>query len=417
MKKMFSILVTLLLSISVFAQAPQKMSYQAVIRNTSNQLVVNKTVGMKISILQASVSGTLVYSETQTPTTNANGLISIEIGGGTGFDIINWATGPYFIKTETDPTGGTSYTITGTSQLLSVPYAIYSSNGFASDYNENNIPVKNSDGSVSIGIVPNKDWTNIGWGSLKVGGQITFLPGSMSWGCQLGLIAHSLPGGKDYSINSLGGDAGEGQGKFVIAGPSGGVLLIDSLGNTGIGTVYPAAKLQVSKGDIFIDQINSGVIMKSPDGSSWRMTVENTGSPKFTKINDPSASVIITSEVWGVIMNNDSTNYGQEIFEKKMDGSITAKGNWHVNGVDCPFQNSIVTINGTNMSFTAIGTATNPVAPSPYNTSPFTLNVTGSAHDGISTATWSINFSTYGWPSTVQGVGSAVKKSGSGVTN
>lgn len=124
MKKMFSILVTLLLSISVFAQAPQKMSYQAVIRNTSNQLVVNKTVGMKISILQASVSGTLVYSETQTPTTNANGLISIEIGGGVGFETIPWNNAVFFIKTETDPEGSTNYTITGTSQLLSVPYAL-----------------------------------------------------------------------------------------------------------------------------------------------------------------------------------------------------------------------------------------------------------------------------------------------------
>jgi hypothetical protein len=101
------------------------MSYQAVIRDAGNALVTSHAVGMRISILQGSVSGTVVYSETQTPTTNVNGLISIEIGGGTGFDVINWATGPYYIKTETDPTGSTSYTIIGTSQLLSVPYALY----------------------------------------------------------------------------------------------------------------------------------------------------------------------------------------------------------------------------------------------------------------------------------------------------
>ncbi|NCA80494.1 MAG: hypothetical protein EOM76_09990, partial [Sphingobacteriia bacterium] len=68
---------------------------------------------------------TAVYVETQTPTTNANGLVSIEIGGGAGFDAIDWANGIYFIKTETDPVGGTNYTITGTSQLLSVPYALH----------------------------------------------------------------------------------------------------------------------------------------------------------------------------------------------------------------------------------------------------------------------------------------------------
>jgi len=110
---------------SLFAQAPQKMSYQAVIRNSSNQLVVNKSVGMRISILKGSEAETVVYTETQSATTNGNGLVSIEIGGGTGFDTIDWANGPYFIKTETDPSGGTSYTINGVSQLLSVPYALY----------------------------------------------------------------------------------------------------------------------------------------------------------------------------------------------------------------------------------------------------------------------------------------------------
>ncbi|EAZ94961.1 hypothetical protein FBBAL38_11469 [Flavobacteria bacterium BAL38] len=114
---------------TTFAQAPEKMSYQAVIRNSSDALVANQAVGMRISILQTTANGTAVYVETQTPTTNINGLVSIEIGNGTPvtgtFAGIDWATGPYFIKTETDPTGSTTYTITGTSQLMSVPYALY----------------------------------------------------------------------------------------------------------------------------------------------------------------------------------------------------------------------------------------------------------------------------------------------------
>jgi hypothetical protein len=132
MKKIYSILAGLLLTASVFAQAPQKMSYQAVIRNTSNALITSTPVGMQISVLQGSLTGTAVYVETQTPSTNANGLVSVEIGGGTvvsgNFSTINWANGPYFIKTETDPTGGTAYTITGTNELMSVPYALNAAN-------------------------------------------------------------------------------------------------------------------------------------------------------------------------------------------------------------------------------------------------------------------------------------------------
>ena len=106
--KIYSIVAGLLLTLSVFAQAPQKMSFQAVIRNSSNTLITSTLVGMKISVLQGSPTGTVAYSETQSPTTNANGLVSLQIGSGIvvsgTFTAINWATGPYFIKTETDPT-------------------------------------------------------------------------------------------------------------------------------------------------------------------------------------------------------------------------------------------------------------------------------------------------------------------------
>jgi hypothetical protein len=81
---------------------------------------------MEINIRQGSLAGSVVYTETSTPTTNANGLVSIEIGSGAGFANINWGVGTYFIETKTDPIGGTNYSIVGTSQLLSVPYALNS---------------------------------------------------------------------------------------------------------------------------------------------------------------------------------------------------------------------------------------------------------------------------------------------------
>ncbi len=135
MKRIFTILAAILFTATIIlpqhaeAQAPEKMSYQAVIRNSNELLITNAVIGMKISILKGAANGAAVYVETQTPLSNANGLVSIEIGTGTttgNFSDINWAKGPYYIKTETDPTGGTSYNITGVSQLLSVPFALHS---------------------------------------------------------------------------------------------------------------------------------------------------------------------------------------------------------------------------------------------------------------------------------------------------
>jgi len=136
MKKIVTLLTAVLLTVSICpqyssAQSPEKMSYQAVIRDASDHLITDTQVGMQISIVQGTADGAAVYVETQEPTTNANGLVSIEIGSSDAtvvsgdFTTIDWSDGPYFIKTETDPAGNTNYTITGTSQLLSVPYALH----------------------------------------------------------------------------------------------------------------------------------------------------------------------------------------------------------------------------------------------------------------------------------------------------
>jgi hypothetical protein len=128
MKRNYTLLLFLLATVSILAQTPEKMSYQVVLRDASNTLLTNQEVGMQISILQTTITGTAVYIETQIATTNINGLVSIAIGSGTSsnnFSAIDWSAGPFFIKTETDPSGGSSYTITGTSQIMSVPFALY----------------------------------------------------------------------------------------------------------------------------------------------------------------------------------------------------------------------------------------------------------------------------------------------------
>jgi hypothetical protein len=128
MKKLFTLIAIVGFAVASLAQTPQKMSYQAIVRNTAGALVTNTTVGMKISILQGSAQGSAVFVETFGPTTDANGLVTLEIGTGTpvtgSFSGINWGSGTYFIKTATDISGGSTYSITGTSQLMSVPYAL-----------------------------------------------------------------------------------------------------------------------------------------------------------------------------------------------------------------------------------------------------------------------------------------------------
>ena len=143
MKKFFTMMIMVLTVAVAMAQAPEKFSYQAIVRNASNALVTNASVSVRVSILQGSVTGNLVYMEMHTVPTNANGLLTLEIGGGTvqqgSFAGINWANGPFFLKTEIDPAGGSNYNVTSTQQLMSVPYALYSKeagNGFSGDYND-----------------------------------------------------------------------------------------------------------------------------------------------------------------------------------------------------------------------------------------------------------------------------------------
>jgi hypothetical protein len=105
------------------------VSYQAVVRDASNELIKDGLVGMRISIIHGSATGNVVFSELQSKFTNNNGLLSLEIGAVSpllgDFGNIDWSAGPYFIKTETDLTGGSNFTVSGTSQLLSVPFALF----------------------------------------------------------------------------------------------------------------------------------------------------------------------------------------------------------------------------------------------------------------------------------------------------
>ena len=158
MKNLLLTVATILSTISVFAQAPQAINYQAVVRNTTGDVIKNQNVRFKLSITEG-VAGTTTYAETQQATTSNLGLVNLTIGSGTvatgTFSAVNWATGNKFLKIEIDATGGTTYALMGTQQLVSVPYALHAatSGAVANQWQFNSSGINYNTGNVGIGTV------------------------------------------------------------------------------------------------------------------------------------------------------------------------------------------------------------------------------------------------------------------------
>lgn len=157
MKNCIMTICFLIFAAGLFAQAPQVFKYQAVARDNSGNLIANQSVGFRISILQNSPTGTSVYSETHTVASNNLGLVNLDLGAGNPvsgtFSAINWGSGNYFVKVELDVTGGSNYLFMGTSQLLSVPYALHAqtANSIANDSDAQTLSINGSTLSISNG--------------------------------------------------------------------------------------------------------------------------------------------------------------------------------------------------------------------------------------------------------------------------
>lgn len=130
MKKLFLLLTFYAQLLILLGQAPQSFNYQAVIRDSSNNIINNQSIGVQIAILQGNTNGNSVYTETFSETTNDYGLINLQLGSGIStddFNTISWENGPFFIETSIDVNGGSNYLLMGATQIMSVPYAIHSS--------------------------------------------------------------------------------------------------------------------------------------------------------------------------------------------------------------------------------------------------------------------------------------------------
>ena len=235
MKKIYTLLISILIIFSIFAQAPRSFKYQAIIRDADGDPMVNESVSIELVILQGSSSGTEVFSETHNTTTNAFGLVNLEIGSvnSTDFSAIDWATGPYYVEISLD---GTSM---GTSQLLSVPYALFAGNTDCCVWNKAGNNIDYMSGNVSIG-------TESSWAALNVGGQVSFEPGTRTWGSQLQLNASTLNQGMNYQFTSTGGNAAEGPGKLLLTNTKyGHAMVIDSTLHISMGTEANWGRLNI----------------------------------------------------------------------------------------------------------------------------------------------------------------------------
>ena len=325
MKKLLQIFA-LLFCIIISAQAPEKFSYQAIIRNASNALVTNANVGMKISILKTSAAGTVVYSESQTAMTNINGLVSIQIGAGTPItgtiSGINWGADSYYIKTETDPAGGTSYSIAGTTQLLSVPYALYSKNsggGAMGSGTLNFVPKWTPDGTTLGNSNLFSNGTNVG-----INQSNPVVPLDISYVAGTGINAASTSGFSSIDINASNGDASlryknAGSVKWNIRNtPStndyqivrnnllpANLTILNANGNVGINQSNPIVPLDISYASGTGIHAASSTAFSTIDidaaNGDAALRYQNAGITKWNIRNQPGSSNL---EIYG---NNNST--------------------------------------------------------------------------------------------------------------
>lgn len=277
------------------AQVPEKMSYQAVIRNNSGQLVPNQSVAVKVSILQGSPAGAAVYSERLTGNTNANGLVSLEIGSGTvltgTFNTIDWTTGSYYLKTETDPAGGTNYIIAGTSQLLSVPYAMYakSAGGGGGGFT---LPYTNTLNNASslFSLINNGDGTSLEGVNMTTTSNIAAIRG---------IVNSASPGGFSSGLRGINNGTG-GLGVGIYGSQAGSGWGVYGVTPDGLG-VYGNASAN-----------GYGVYANSNTGTGLNATSNNGIPANFSIYNNANNNnVIVANSVGnGTVVNVTTTGNG-----------------------------------------------------------------------------------------------------------
>jgi hypothetical protein len=327
-KTLILVLLLVTSTIYLFGQTPEKMNYQGIARDVSGAPLSEQEISLKISILEGSTNGSTSYAEVHNVSTNNLGLFTIQIGDGSSvsgsFSAINWATGTHYLQVEIDENGGDDYIPLGTNQLVSVPYALYAKNagntGFWSTFNGGiyypggNVAIAEDLGS---SFDPTRPLSIIGNTTIASERDFIFLDNQSN--ANLSNVAITLTAGnptlQDRPLTRLvhcsptytGVPGNNGRGILQHKGGNGiNILSTPELSTIKIKIGYDGvvptelASFQKSNfvfsteggirsnaGDVYIEEIGKGVIMRSPNGNCWRVTVSNNGSFVSTSVGCP----------------------------------------------------------------------------------------------------------------------------------
>lgn len=292
MKKLLPLFFVLIFIGISKAQVNEPFMYQVVIRDASDVLITNQTISVKISIISGSPTGTTVYAETQSPTTNINGLTHIKIGSGTvmagNFETIDWASAVYYIKTETDPLAGTNYTLQTVEEITSVPFTSYSNVAqFANtaDYNSlTNLPTTITQAQIDkLGLITATAAIDLD---------------QLSTDVDANTAKQAFPGFGTVPGTVLEGD------NFIWSKSNNDIFYTQ--GNVGIGvpetTIFGAAKLHVGGG---IKYSGIPATLTEPGMLFYDST---DGDGKFHFINEEGYNVTLGGSTWSTVDGDQTTN-------------------------------------------------------------------------------------------------------------
>jgi hypothetical protein len=421
MKRMISISVSFYLMTSiVFAQSPMAFKYQAVARTSSGNLITNQLVAFRISVLQGSPSGTLLYQERHTTNTNNYGLANLDIGNGTVlsgiFSSINWSLGQMYIKVELDPLGGTSYQNMGTTQLLSVPYALHSMTSddltlpFAGSlsYSGNAFSVTNSgNGNAISGIASSTSsvlLTGV-YGESAASFGIGVDGHSSGAGATLGMgvrgVAISEAGVGVYGLNNSNTGTTKGIWGNVFSDDgysgyfTGGRFYVD--GNVGIGTTSPSRTLSVKVGT----GISSANFINDASGSlsTDGLMIGLQGTLTASLMNYENASMVLGTNNTArlTIQSNGLIGIGTLVPAYLLDVTGPANLNKGISGVALRCDgDEALWYNGTYFSWGYAGTynffGNKLKIAGNGNTAPtYELQVDGNAAKSLGGSTWIVS--------------------------